>query len=157
MNIENKRFAYFEGYRGLFVIVIIGLFFWNFTDEGKAFMESFTSTNLLVLFFFILYVLVTLMGGLFLIFVILNDVIDSLFESRNINNLKYKNQKTVILTICIAAIGIWFFAHYEPRQECIKNITLSGSVYKYENKDFNENFKSRNDAIDYCMAHKSIL
>jgi hypothetical protein len=99
--------------------------------------------------------MVTGLGGLFLIFVIINDVLDSLFESKNKDNPDYKTQKTVILTVGIGVLAIWFFAHFEPKQECIKDITLSGtSVYTYADKDIKEKFKSRNDALDYCMAQR---
>jgi hypothetical protein len=154
MNKDNKKFSYFEGYGALLNITVIILFFWNFTGGASDFFESLFPNDLWLIPL-ILYFIVTGLGGLFFIFLILNDVVDSLFEDKNKNNPNYKTQKTVILTVLIGALIIWFFAHFEPKQECIKNITLSGtSVYTYTNKDIKERFKSRNDALDYCMAQR---
>lgn len=155
MNNNQKRFSYLEGYPLIFLITIIGLFFWNFTDGGRAFAESMLSTNIFIVLLLIIYYIITMMGGLVLILILINDVTDSLFESKNKNNPSYKTQKTVILTIIIGTLILWFFAHFVPKQDCIKNITLkSTNVYTYSSEDSKENFKSRNDALDYCMAQR---
>lgn len=155
MNEGHKRFSYFEGYKAIVYIGIISLFIWNLTDGAEAFMESIPLDSFLVTILFIIYNIVTVLGGLFLIFVVINDVVDSIFENKNKDNPNYKTQKTVILTVIIGVIAIWFFAHFAPKQECLKNITLGGSsVYLYTSKDTINKFKSRNDALDYCMAQR---
>jgi len=155
MNKGNKRFSYLEGYQALFYVTIIGLFFWNFTGEAEVFIESLLLNSMLVIPLLTIYFIVTGLGGLFLIFIVINDVVDSLFEDKNKDNLNYKTQKTVILTVVIGLVAVWVFTYFVPEQECIRNITLSGtSVYNYADKDFKERFKTRNGALDYCMAQR---
>jgi predicted membrane protein len=155
MSEDKKRFTYLEGNKATLFIVVIGLFFWNLSGEAEAFIESILSDNIFTVLLLTIYFIITGLGGLFLIFVLINDVVDSLFESKNKDNPNYKIQKTVILSVVIGALVIWFFAYFEPRQECLKNITLSGtSVYTYTDKNIKERFKSRDDALDYCMAQR---
>ncbi len=155
MSEDKKRFTYLEGNKATLFIVVIGLFFWNLSGEAEAFIESILSDNIFTVLLLTIYFIITGLGGLFLIFVLINDVVDSLFESKNKDNPNYKTQKTVILSVVIGALVIWFFAYFEPRQECLKNITLSGtSVYTYTDKNIKERFKSRDDALDYCMAQR---
>lgn len=155
MNEYKKRFTYLEGNKATLFIVIIGLFFWNLTGEASDFIESIFSDSILMLPLLVIYFMITGLGGLFLIFVIINDVLDSLFEDKNKDNPSYKTQKTVILSIVIGVLAVWFVAYFQPKQECLKKITLSGtSVYTYADKDVKERFKSRDDALDYCMAQR---
>jgi len=160
MSEDKKRFTYLEGNKATFFIVVIGLFFWNLSGGADAFMESILLDSdgpLLVLLFTIfttLYFIITGLGGLFLIFILINDVVDGLFETKNKDNPNYKTQKTVILTLVIGMLALWFFTYFEPRQECIKNITLSVTNYTYTDKGVEERFKTRNDALDYCMAKR---
>ena len=153
MDNNKKRFSYLEGNKATVFIIIVGLFFWNLSGEAKVFIESMLSDSVLSVLLFTIYFLITGLGGLFFIFVLVNDIADSLFEDKNKNNPNYKTQKTVVLTLTIGMLAVWFFAYLEPRQECLKNITLSGtSVYTYTDKGIKERFKTRNDALDYCLA-----
>lgn len=52
----------------------------------------------------------------------------------------------------VLLIIVWLILYYFPRQECISNITLNNynDTYEYRTSDF----KSRNDALDYCMSKR---
>jgi predicted membrane protein len=157
-NNNRKRFSYLEGYPLLVYITVVGLFFWNFTEDARVLMDSLLSTNIFIILLFTIYNLLIMLGGLFLIFVLVSDIIDSLFEGKNENNLNYKTQKTVILSVVIAVLAMWFFAYFQPKQECITDITLSSnSTYTHNSEGVKKKFKSRDDALDYCMAQHLVF
>lgn len=74
-----------------------------------------------------------------------------------------KNKKP---TFCIAGIGlvIFLFGYYLPKQDCVGNISLLGTSYlfpydEYDDSPYADNgdikrFKTRDDALDYCMAQR---
>ena len=70
-----------------------------------------------------------------------------------------KNKKKTFL-ILFAIFIAWIFLFYIPKQKCISQITLGTSNYYYKPDGglYDEKgFKTRNDALDYCMTYNSII
>ncbi len=66
----------------------------------------------------------------------------------------------LLIKIFFGLFIIWIFIFHIPRQKCISQISLDGSTYLYEPDDaFKEDksFKTRNDALDYCIAKNSLF
>lgn len=76
------------------------------------------------------------------------------FKDKKIN----MNKKKIIFTVTVFIfIGFWLFAFFIPRQNCLQKIVLAGDSYMYEKYSYhgdNEKFKTRNDALDYCMSQR---
>ena len=67
-----------------------------------------------------------------------------------------KNRKKLIVLFII--VCAWLYFVYVPKQNCIAHISLDGgSSYYYKEGGIEEGFKTRNDAIDYCMTYSSIF
>ena len=109
MDNGNKRFTYLEGYKGAFFIGTIVLFFYNLTGGADELMKSMSSANFLMLLLFIMYFTVTILGGLLFSIILVNDVVDGLFENKVKDNPNYKTQKTIILTLIVVILAVWFF------------------------------------------------
>jgi len=68
------------------------------------------------------------------------------------------------LTFWITGISIVVFlwSYYLPKQDCLANISTYGDKYlypydeydRYEENSVVKRFKTRNDALDYCMAQR---
>lgn len=73
--------------------------------------------------------------------------------------LKFK--KHIIWTVCLSLM-IVLVGYYFPKQHCLINISAYGDSYlypyndssDYEKRDVAKRFKTRNDALDFCMAQR---
>lgn len=64
------------------------------------------------------------------------------------------NHKKISILVALILLSAWFLGHFIPRQSCIARITLDSSdIYMIGTND-DDLFKTRNDALDYCMAQR---
>ncbi len=63
------------------------------------------------------------------------------------------NHKKISILVVLVLLSAWFFGYFMPKQDCLDKITLVGDQYKTSYSSF-DRFKTRNDALDYCMAQR---
>jgi hypothetical protein len=72
------------------------------------------------------------------------------------------NNKKLIFWVISIGLVIFLIGHYLPKQDCIAKISTYGDNYLYpydgtsDKRDSAKRFKTRNDALDYCMAQRWI-
>lgn len=62
------------------------------------------------------------------------------------------NHKNISILAVLIFLFAWFFGYYMPKQDCLLNISIDRGDYAFNHED--EGFKTRNDALDYCMARR---
>lgn len=66
--------------------------------------------------------------------------------------LSHKKISTLVVLVFILA---WFLGYFIPKQNCLGSISLDGDVYAFDpNYSKSKDFKTRNDALDYCMSQR---
>ena len=63
----------------------------------------------------------------------------------------FNHKKISTLAVLILSF-VWFFGYYMPKQACLQNISIDRGDYAIDHGV--EGFKTRNDALDYCMAQR---
>lgn len=70
------------------------------------------------------------------------------------------SNKELTLYVGGTILVIFLWGYYLPKQDCIANISIYSDDYLYpyggshDNKDAAKRFKTRNEALDYCMAQR---
>ncbi len=66
--------------------------------------------------------------------------------------LNHRKISTIVVLIFLLT---WFLGYFIPKQNCLRNISLDGDVYTFDpNYSKSKDFKTRNDALDHCMAQR---
>jgi len=64
------------------------------------------------------------------------------------------NHKKISTFIVFALLSTWFLGHFMPNQNCLATIKLYTSDTYMIGTNNDDLFKTRNDALDYCMAQR---
>lgn len=66
------------------------------------------------------------------------------------------NHKKITILIVLILSSVWFLGYFMPKQNCLLDVSFSSASNEYRLNFGSKSkyFKTRNDALDYCMAQR---
>lgn len=155
----------------ILVVSLINIIFvtGNNSDSRIKYANSILGLNVIggILFLGTIFVINDFFDGEFFIILLFTALLTLYVGVNVLYILSTKNQSKITLVLSSlfnfirqnkiyfiigTLIIVWLLFSFLPKQKCLNDISMRGDNYYIDGQ--NEKFKTRNDALDYCMAQR---
>jgi hypothetical protein len=155
----------------ILVVSLINIIFvtGNNSDSRIKYANSILGLNVIggILFLGTIFVINDFFDGEFFIILLFTALLTLYVGVNVLYILSTKNQSKITLVLSSlfnfirqnkiyfiigTLIIVWLLFSFLPKQKCLNDIYMRGDNYYIDGQ--NEKFKTRNDALDYCMAQR---